>query len=132
MVYRVPHVAPQSQVASERRGQVMGRYCLVCASLYPLHRATHTGRPVYGRDHIASPCAHEGDAFAPGAAWWEPGVEVLPASSVAAASPAASPGAAAATGASPGATASPAATSAAAAPAPAALPPAAPPPAAKP
>jgi len=81
MVYRVPPAAPQSQVAPDRRGQVMGRYCLVCASLYPLHRATHTGRPVYGRDHIASPCAHEGDVFVAGAAWWEPGVEVLPAPS---------------------------------------------------
>ncbi len=79
MVYRVPPVAPQSQVPPERRGQVMGHYCLVCASLYPLHRAVHSGRPVYGRDHIASPCAHEGDVFAAGAAWWEPGVEILPA-----------------------------------------------------
>jgi hypothetical protein len=57
----------------------MGHYCLICASLYPLHRATHTGRPVYGRDHIASPCTHEGEVFEPGASWWEPGVEVLPA-----------------------------------------------------
>jgi hypothetical protein len=79
MVYRVPPVAPQSQLPPDRRGPVMGQYCLVCASLYPLHRATHTGRPVYGRDHIASPCAHEGDIFAAGATWWEPGVEVLPA-----------------------------------------------------
>jgi len=57
----------------------MGHYCLICASLYPLHRAIHTGRPVYGRDHIASPCTHEGEVFEPGASWWEPGVEVLPA-----------------------------------------------------
>lgn len=90
MVYRVPPVAPQSQLPPDRRGPVMGHYCLVCASLYPLHRATHTGRPVYGRDHIASPCAHEGDVFAAGAIWWEPGVEVLP---VSAASPGASPSA---------------------------------------
>jgi hypothetical protein len=33
---------------------------------------------MYGRDHIASPCAHEGDLFVPGADWWEPAVEVLP------------------------------------------------------
>jgi len=79
MVYRVPPAAPASQVPPERRGRAMGIYCLVCASLYPLHRATHTGRPVYGRDHIASPCAHEGEAFAAGESWWEPGVEVLPA-----------------------------------------------------
>ena len=100
MVYRVPPVAPQSQVPPERRGPEMGYYCLVCASLYPLHRATHTGRPVYGRDHIASPCAHEGDVFAPGAAWWEPGVEVLPAPAPPAPAPpppaAPAPGAAAA------------------------------------
>jgi hypothetical protein len=79
MVYRVPPAAPASQIPPDRRGRVMGHYCLICASLYPLHRATHTGRPVYGRDHIASPCAHEGDAFASGESWWEPGVEVLPA-----------------------------------------------------
>ena len=84
MVYRVPPAAPASQVPPDRRGRVMGRYCLVCASLYPLHRATHTGRPVYGRDHIASPCTHEGDVFEPGASWWEPGVEVLPAAAAAA------------------------------------------------
>jgi len=117
MVYRVPHVAPQSQVSPDRRGLVMGRYCLVCASLYPLHRATHTGRPVYGRDHIASPCAHEGDLFAAGADWWEPGVEVLPA-------PALSPVAAhqAAAPSSPAPPASPAASPGAGAPPPAAKP----------
>jgi hypothetical protein len=38
----------------------------------------HRGKPMYGRDHIASPCSHEGDVFEEGAAWWEPGVEVLP------------------------------------------------------
>jgi hypothetical protein len=71
----------------------MGHFCLICASLYPLHRATHTGRPVYGRDHIASPCTHEGDVFEPGASWWEPGVEVLPAAAAPAA-PGTSPAAA--------------------------------------
>jgi hypothetical protein len=79
MVYRVPPAAPESQVPPERRGIVMGRFCLVCASLYPEHRAAHKGQPVYGRDHIASPCTHEGELFVAGAAWWEPGVEVLPA-----------------------------------------------------
>ena len=124
MVYRVPPAAPASQVPPERRGRVMGHYCLICASLYPLHRATHTGRPVYGRDHIASPCTHEGDVFEPGAGWWEPGVEVLPAAAAApAASPhqaAAQPGAPApaAPGTSPAAaTPSPAASSAATSPA---------------
>ena len=33
---------------------------------------------MYGRDHIASPCSHEGDAFEEGANWWQPAVEVLP------------------------------------------------------
>ena len=78
MVYRAPHAAPASQLPAERRGPVVGRFCLVCASIYPLHRARHTGRPVYGRDHIASPCAHEGDSFDPAESWWEPAVEVLP------------------------------------------------------
>jgi len=121
MVYRVPPAAPQSQVPADRRGRLLGRFCLVCASLYPLHRATHSGRPVYGRDHIASPCAHEGDLFAPGESWWEPGVEVLP--------PPAPP-TPAASAASPGA--APAAAAPGAAPAGGAAPPPAPPPAAKP
>jgi hypothetical protein len=99
MVYRVPPAAPASQVPPDRRGRVMGHYCLICASLYPLHRATHTGRPVYGRDHIASPCTHEGDVFEPGASWWEPGVEVLPAAAAAAGTP---PGAASPAPAAPG------------------------------
>jgi hypothetical protein len=98
MVYRVPPAAPESQVPPERRGMVMGRFCLVCATLYPEHRAAHQGQPVYGRDHIASPCTHEGDVFAPGEAWWEWAVEVLPAA-------AAAPGTAAA--AAPGAAAAP-------------------------
>jgi hypothetical protein len=33
---------------------------------------------MYGRDHIASPCTHEGEAFEAGENWWEPAVEVLP------------------------------------------------------
>jgi hypothetical protein len=33
---------------------------------------------MYGRDHIASPCSHERDAFEEGAIWWQPAVEVLP------------------------------------------------------
>jgi hypothetical protein len=79
MVYRVPPTAPESQIPPERRGPVLGSFCLVCATVYPLHRATHAGQPLYGRDHIASPCAHEGETFEPGATWWEPAVEVLPA-----------------------------------------------------
>ena len=78
MVYRVPHAAPQSRVPEERQGRVVGYFCLVCGSIYPLHRARHSGKPMYGRDHVASPCAHEGDRFEPGADWWDHAVEVLP------------------------------------------------------
>ena len=125
MVYRVPPAAPASQIPPDRRGRVMGHYCLVCASLYPLHHATHTGRPVYGRDHIASPCTHEGDVFEPGASWWEPGVEVLPAAAApAGTSPGATSPAPAAPGTSPAAATAP--------PAAATPPPAVPPAAAKP
>jgi hypothetical protein len=78
MVYRFPHAAPQSRLPEGRRGRVVGRFCLTCGSIFPLHRARHSGKPVYGRDHVASPCAHEGEAFAPGASWWDQAVEVLP------------------------------------------------------
>lgn len=78
MVYRAPHAAPASQLPAERRGRVVARFCRVCGSLYPLHRRTHSGHASYGKDHVASPCAHEGDEFVPGASWWEPAVEVLP------------------------------------------------------
>ena len=79
MAYRNPDGAPESLVPVEQLGQVLGRFCRACASTYPLHRARHSGKPLYGKDHISSPCTHEGDAFAPGADWWEPAVEVLPA-----------------------------------------------------
>jgi hypothetical protein len=39
----------------------------------------HSGKPLYGKDHVSSPCAHEGDEFKPGETWWEPAVIVLPA-----------------------------------------------------
>jgi hypothetical protein len=78
MVFRQPHAAPAGQVPEARRGRTIGRFCLVCSSIYPLHRAAHTGKPMYGRDHVASPCAHEGEPFEPGAPWWQPAVEVLP------------------------------------------------------
>jgi hypothetical protein len=78
MVYRAPHAAPASQLPAERRGRVVARFCYVCGALYPLHRPTHSGRAAYGRDHIASPCAHEGEEFGDGAAWWVEAVEVLP------------------------------------------------------
>lgn len=79
MVYRAPIAAPASQIPEERRGRVLGRFCHTCGSVYPRHRAKHVGKPAYGRDHIASPCAHEGDVFEPGADWWEDAVDVLPA-----------------------------------------------------
>ena len=78
MVYRLPHAAPESQVPGDRRGRQIGRFCLICATIYPLHRGRHTGKPMYGRDHIASTCAHEGDLFTDGHDWWEWAVEVLP------------------------------------------------------
>jgi len=78
MVYRHPHAAPQSQLPPERQGRVVGYFCHACGFFYPEHRSRHSGKPLYGRDHIASPCAHEGDLFEPGETWWEPAVEVLP------------------------------------------------------
>ncbi len=85
MVYRNPQAAPESAVSAEQRGRVVGRFCHFCASSYPLHRAIHSGKPLYGKDHVSSPCAHEGDAFTPGEDWWEPAVEVLPVRAAAAA-----------------------------------------------
>lgn len=79
MAYRTPEAAPVEQIPEERRGRTLGRFCLVCGSLYPLHRTKHDGKPVYGRDHIASPCAHEGEVFEEGETWWQLGVQVLPA-----------------------------------------------------
>lgn len=78
MVYRFPHAAPQSQLPPERQGRVIGYFCHTCGFFYPEHRKKHSGKPLYGRDHIASPCSHEGDLFAPGETWWELAVEVLP------------------------------------------------------
>jgi len=79
MVNRQPNPAPQSLVAAERRGPVVGRFCRSCYETYALHTGRHAGKPVFGRDHVASPCAQEGEPFAPGADWWEDAVEVLPA-----------------------------------------------------
>jgi len=78
MVYRHPDAAPLSRIPAERQGRTIGRFCLVCGSIFPLHRDRHAGKPVYGKDHISSPCAHEGEEFEPGAPWWEPAVDVLP------------------------------------------------------
>jgi hypothetical protein len=78
MVYRHPNASPASRLPEERQGRVVNRYCRVCGSFYPLHRGRHTGKSTYGKDHIASPCAHEGELFTPGADWWEDAVELLP------------------------------------------------------
>lgn len=79
MVYRTSMPAPESQVPESRRGRVVGLFCLECGSVYPLHRSRHVGKAVYGKDHVAAPCAHEGEAFDPGESWWDRAVEVLPA-----------------------------------------------------
>ena len=85
MVYRNPEAAPEGLIPAEQRGRVVGRFCHVCASTYPPYRAAHSGKPLYGKDHVAFSCAHEGEVFTPGADWWEPAVEVLPAPAPAAA-----------------------------------------------
>lgn len=78
MAFRPPRPAPESRVPDDRRGPVIGRYCLGCNSTFPPQRSRHSGDPIIGRDHVASPCAYEGSEFGPGADWWEPAVEVLP------------------------------------------------------
>ena len=83
MVFRAPRAAPQSRITAERRGPVVGRFCHGCGSVYSIHRHRHTGDPLHGRDHIASPCSYEGQEFTVGADWWEPAVEVRPPSPVA-------------------------------------------------
>jgi hypothetical protein len=77
-MYRVPEAAPASRIAAERRGPVVGRFCRACGNVYPKFRASHSGKPLYGKDHVASPCSHEGDEFGHGEDWWEAAVEVLP------------------------------------------------------
>ena len=75
---QLPPSAPESALAPERRGRVLGRFCRGCRSVYPLFAARHAGKPSFGRDHVGSPCAYEGVEFSAGASWWEPAVEVLP------------------------------------------------------
>jgi hypothetical protein len=79
MTFRFPEAAPASQIAPERRGPAVARFCHGCQQLYPLLRARHVGRPIYGRDLVTSTCSYEGMAFGHGATWWEEAVEVLPA-----------------------------------------------------
>ena len=75
---RIPIAAPEGRIPLERRGAVVGRFCLDCGNVYPTSRGKHSGRPLHGRDHVAAPCLHEGDVFAAGEEWWQPAVEVLP------------------------------------------------------
>ena len=88
MVLRVPRAAPASRIPEERRGHLLGRFCLGCNQVFSLQRRQHSGDPIYGRDHVASPCPYEGSVFEAGASWWEPAVEVLPPPPVPAAEPA--------------------------------------------
>ncbi len=78
MVYRGSEAAPAGRVAEERRGRKVGRFCLSCGSVYPLFQLRHRGKPSFGKDHVSSTCAHEGQVFEAGADWWQPAVEVLP------------------------------------------------------
>ena len=78
MVYRRVNAAPLSALPEAQRGEIVGRFCKACGEIYPPHRSRHRGKPVYGKDHVASPCAHEGEDFAAGASWWEPAAEILP------------------------------------------------------
>lgn len=79
MAYRGPEAAPASRIPAARRGRVLGRFCLACGEVYSLFAGFHQGKPLHGKDHVASPCPHQGEAFAPGETWWEDAVEVLPA-----------------------------------------------------
>ena len=78
MTYRLPQIGPVSALAEDRRGLPAARFCKSCQEFYPLHGGRHHGKPLYGKDHIASPCSHEGEAFVDDADWWEPAVQILP------------------------------------------------------
>ena len=78
MVLRLPRAAPASRIPEERRGHLVGRFCHGCNQVFPLQRRQHSGDPIHGRDHVASPCPYEGAVFEADASWWEPAVEVLP------------------------------------------------------
>jgi hypothetical protein len=78
MVHRAPHPAPQSAIPEAQRGPVVGRFCHACGAVFSLHASRHSGKGLYSKDHISSPCSHEGDVFEPGEGWWEPAVAVLP------------------------------------------------------
>ncbi len=77
-MYRQVPSAPESSLVLERRGRAVGRFCSGCQSVYSRLASHHVGKPVFGRDHVASPCSYEGRPFEADAGWWEPAVEVLP------------------------------------------------------
>lgn len=79
MTYRRLRIAPAAAVEEGRRGAVKGRFCRACGGVFSLFASSHRGKPVYGKDHVAAPCTHEGDDFVAGEPWWEPAIEVLPA-----------------------------------------------------
>jgi hypothetical protein len=78
MVYRAPRAAPESQVPKEQRGRIVGKFCHACGSVYSLYSGSHSGKPIVGKDHVASPCVHEGEPFIESESWWERALEVLP------------------------------------------------------
>jgi hypothetical protein len=86
-MFRTPQPAPLSAVPEDRRGPVVGRFCRTCGATFSRHQARHQGKGVYSRDHVASPCSHEGEAFAASEPWWEPAVVVLPLPATPAAGP---------------------------------------------
>ena len=75
-IHRTPS-APSSQLPPERRGPAVGRACLRCGNVYSRFAPSHSGKPVQGKDHVDSPCSHEGQRFETQGTWWEPAVEVL-------------------------------------------------------
>jgi len=77
-MYRHVPSAPASSLEPARRGQPVGRFCRACRSIYPLLALRHSGKPAFGKDHVAATCAYEGQPFDEGAEWWEPAVELLP------------------------------------------------------
>lgn len=78
MSYRRLGLAPQSSLPEERRGRIGGRFCRACGAVYPRFAARHAGKPMYGKDHVSSPCSNEGELFSTDSDWWESAVEILP------------------------------------------------------
>ncbi len=76
-MFRSVRPAPISRVPVEKQGAIVARYCKICRSFYPLYASRHAGKPLGGRDHVASPCSQEGRRFLEGEDWWEYAVEVL-------------------------------------------------------